>query len=115
MTGDIDGAIGELADADLLTRRQAEAFVYRDIEVVPREAAADAMGVSPSTLDKQLRSARDKVAAAESTLEAIQDLRHAETPTNCSECGATLGGAWVETDDGATVCRGCSDVDIAVF
>lgn len=65
-----------LVDAGLLTERQAEAYVYREVELTPREAAADAMGIKPTTLDDYRTDAVAKVAAAEATLEAIEEIRH---------------------------------------
>lgn len=71
----VEEEIEMLADAGLLTERQAEAFVYREIELVPREAAADAMGISPSTLDDYRADAVAKVDAATATIDAIEQLR----------------------------------------
>lgn len=65
-----------LAAAGLLTERQAEAFVHRDVELTPREAAADAMDITVSTLDDRLGEARRKIDAAEATLDAIESVRN---------------------------------------
>lgn len=103
-------AVEMLADADLLTERQAEAFVHRDVECVPRQATADEMGISVNTLDKRLREARDKVEAAEATSEALDDIRNPPIPSECAECGETLGGRFAENGDGEPVCLDCGDI-----
>lgn len=102
--------IEALADAGLLTERQAEVYIRREIELEPRWAVAEAMGVSENVHDKHLRAARDKVEAAEDTLDEIENQRFAALPSTCSECGATLGGQYVEDDDGDALCLECAGV-----
>lgn len=109
---EISEAIETLADAGLLTERQAQAWVYRDVEAVPREAAADHMGVSANVLDKHLRAARDKIEAAEATVEAAGRICHEELPSECEECGAALGGAWATDDRGQPLCFDCAGVTV---
>lgn len=69
-----NSAVAELVDAGLLTDRQAEAYVLRDVRHVRRERAAEAMGISPNTLDSRLRTARDKVTAARETVATVDRL-----------------------------------------
>jgi hypothetical protein len=110
---DVEAAVDQLADAGLLTRRQAQAYVLREIEAVPRDGAAQWMGVATSTMDDYRRDAVEKIEAAEATLTVIDDLRFAEIPDECSRCGSTLGGTWTTTDDRAALCLDCGGVDAA--
>ena len=108
-------AIAELADAGLLTERQAEAFVLRDVEAVPRAAAADSMEVSVNTLDNTLGVARRKVERAQATAEAVEDIRFEDLPTECSECGDALGGPYSENEAGEAICLDCAGIDESVL
>jgi hypothetical protein len=108
---DVEAAVEQLADAGLLTRRQAQAYVLREIEAVPRDGAAQWMGVAKGTMDDYRRDAEEKVESAEATLDVIDDLRFAEIPEACSRCGSALGGTWTTTDDGAALCLECGGVD----
>lgn len=63
--------IQHLADAGLLTRRQAEAYVLRDVERVSRPVAAKKMDISVNTLDKRLSEARRKVDKARDTIDIV--------------------------------------------
>lgn len=106
-----EDAIAELADAGMLTERQAEAFVLRDVEAVPRSAAAESMGVSVNTLDNTLGTAREKVEKAQKTAEAVESIRHEEIPIECTECEAALGGPFSEDEDGNALCLECAGID----
>lgn len=68
--------VERLVDAGLLTERQAEAYVMREVELVPREAAAEGMGIAPSTLDDYRADAVEKIEDAEATVEAVRDIRY---------------------------------------
>lgn len=70
-----DDPAGDVADADLLTERQAQAYIMRDIVGTTRKDAADRMDVTPNVVDKHLRVARDKVGAARATIDALDDLQ----------------------------------------
>lgn len=65
-----------LADAGLLTERQAEAFVMRRVEATPGYAVADEMDVSQSTVSDYARDAEAKIEAARATLDALDEIRH---------------------------------------
>ena len=104
-------AIDRLATAGLLTERQAEAFVYRELEQVPRPETAEEMGISVNTLDTQLAEARDKVEAAEETVEQVKQLRHRPIPEECSDCGAALGGRFATDDEDNPLCLDCAGVN----
>ncbi|MFD1527313.1 MULTISPECIES: sigma factor-like helix-turn-helix DNA-binding protein [Halobacteriales] len=106
-----DDAVSELANAGLLTERQAEAFVLRDVEAVPREAAADSMGISKNTLDNTLSTAREKVEKAQQTAEAVEAIRFETVPVECSECGDNLGQTFSRDDSGMALCFDCAGVD----
>jgi len=108
---DVEVAVDQLADAGLLTERQAQAYVLREVEAVPRDGAAQWMGVEPTTMDDYRLDAEEKVEGAEATLDVIDDLRQPDMPDECSRCGSTLAGAWATTDDGAALCLECGGVD----
>jgi len=71
----VDEEIQLLVDAGLLTERQAQAYIYREVELVPRDAAAEEMGISVSTLDDYRADAVAKVEAAEETLDTVEKIR----------------------------------------
>lgn len=108
---DVDDAIEELAEAGLLTERQASVFVLRDVEAVPRRAVAEDLGISVNTVDNTLSTAKEKVEGARGTVEAIDSARYEELPTSCSECGSTLGGRYSEDEDGEAICLDCAGIE----
>lgn len=65
-----------LADlGDVLTERQALAYVLRAVEGVPRQEAADMMGVAVSTLDTTYGRATRNLTDAAEVVEAVAELR----------------------------------------
>lgn len=72
----VEEEIDALATAGLLTERQAEAYVYREVELVPRPEAAEEMGIAESTLDDYVADAKKKVQQAEDTVNAIEKIRN---------------------------------------
>lgn len=68
--------VDALVTAGLLTERQAEAFVHREVELTPRWAAAEEMGITVSTLDDYVGDAKRKVEAARETVEAVDSIRN---------------------------------------
>jgi predicted DNA-binding protein (UPF0251 family) len=68
--------VDALADAGLLTERQAEAFVHRRIELTPRWAAAQDMGIAEDTLDDYVEVASEKIETAHATVEALGRVRY---------------------------------------
>lgn len=64
----------DLADAGMLTRQQALAFVLRDVESHARPTAAAMMGIDPSTLDTHLSRGREEVHAAARTIAVLDDV-----------------------------------------
>lgn len=103
-----DEVIATLADAGLLTERQAEAYVRRVIEMEPREAVAEHMEISTSTLDDHRGAAKDEIAAARKTVAILDAYRSPDLPTECSECGSTLHGRWKKDGAGNAVCAACA-------
>lgn len=105
--------IEKLTDAGLLTEKQAEVYIRRDIELEPRGAVADYMGISENVHDKHLRAARDKVEAAEDTILEIESQR--DERTECVHCGAvdeidhdvTVRVEQTEQGEHYTVCNIC--------
>lgn len=73
-TADQDTA-AVLADVGPLTKRQAQAYVYRELMGVSRERTARAMETSKSNVDNLHRRARGKTEEAERFVAAIRDLR----------------------------------------
>lgn len=70
-----EAAASTLADlGDVLTERQATAWVLRDVEHVPRRDAADMMGVTVSSLDTTLSRARTNIREARAVLDAVDRL-----------------------------------------
>ena len=67
----LDELANAVADAGLLTVRQAEVYILRHVEGVSRKEAARTMGLSPNTVDKHLSRARQRVETARDTLRAI--------------------------------------------
>jgi hypothetical protein len=104
-------AIDRLATAGLLTERQAEAYVWRRIEMQPGYAVADHMGINESTLSDYVAAAEEKVEAAEETVEQLEQLRHRPISDECSNCGTALGGRFATDDDDNPVCLDCSGAD----
>lgn len=109
----VEEAIDRIASCGLLTERQAEAYVYRDIEQVPRPETAKHMGISVNTLDNRLAEARRKIEQAERTLDVVDAIRHRPLPDRCAECGDALAGTFSENDDGEPVCLDCAGIDQA--
>jgi DNA-directed RNA polymerase specialized sigma24 family protein len=72
----VEEEIDALVTADLLTERQATAFVHREVEATPRQATAEMMGIEPSTLDNYVAAAKRKVTKAQETAEAVEKIRN---------------------------------------
>lgn len=72
----VEEEIDALTSPGLLTERQAQALVYRRVEAVPRQAAADEVGLQPTTLDDYVADAERKIDAARETLDALEAVRH---------------------------------------
>lgn len=66
-----------LADAGLLTERQALAYVLRDVVERSRAETSDAMGCTVNVVDNHLRAARDKVEGARRTVDELDNLQGA--------------------------------------
>jgi len=71
----VEEEIEMLADAGLLTERQAEAYVQRRIEAPPGYAVAEEMGTTESTLSGYVSDAEDKIEAARETLDALDEIK----------------------------------------
>jgi len=112
--GEFEQVVARLADADLLTEKQAAAYLGIEVDHAGRQQVASYLDISPSTLDSHTRAARDKVAAAEETLDIIEEYerdRYPPAPDECDECGGAIGGAFVRTEGGDVFCSDCGDVD----
>jgi hypothetical protein len=71
----VEEEIELLADAGLLTERQAEAYVQRRVEAQPGYAVADQMDIIDSTLSDYVSAAEEKVEAARDTVDALEEIR----------------------------------------
>lgn len=69
----VERAASALA-GDLLTERQALAYLLRERMDVDRQVAADVMDTSPSNVDNLQRRATEKVDAAREVLDAIDTI-----------------------------------------
>ena len=107
-----DEAVELLVDAGMLTERQAEAYVLRRVELTPGYAVAEHMDVTESTVSDYVSTAEEKLDAARETLDALEEIRFPELPTECSECASTLGGRWSENDDAEPICLDCAGASI---
>jgi len=110
----IDEEIELLAEAGLLTERQAQAYVYREVELWPLHAVADELDLTKSTISDYAREAGRKIDAAEATLDALGEIRD-QIADECSECGAALGGRYATDETGAALCFECAGVEPAEF
>lgn len=71
--------VNVLTEQGLLTERQAQAYVEREVFDIGRHAAADGMEISESTLDDYVRDAKEKILRAEATVDAVEKVHeHAE-------------------------------------
>lgn len=103
--------IDELAATQILTQRQAEAYVLREIEATPREAVAEELGLSTSGLDNAVQRAKRNLRDAAWVDELVEYYKRPPMPAECDECGDSLGGRWIETESAETLCVECADVD----
>jgi len=116
--GKFEETVEEIADAGLLTEKQAVAYLAREVDHSSREQVASYLDIKPNTLDNHRRAAIDKLEAAEETLELIDEYetkRYPDPPEACSKCGGTIGGVYVQDDDGNAICSDCSDIDPTEF
>ena len=71
----VEEEIELLAEAGLLTERQAEAYVQRRIEGQPGWAVADDMDINESTLSDYVSDAEAKIETARDTVDALKEIR----------------------------------------
>lgn len=71
----VEEEIDMLASAGLLTERQAEVYVLREIEATPGWAVAEELDLGESTVSDYLADARAKIDKAEATLDVIKEIR----------------------------------------
>lgn len=92
-TSDIQDTIERVVQHDLLTERQAEAYVRRSIAGQPLRVAADRMDITKQTVSDYDRAAQQKLADAEATLRAVEQAHQ----------HVRLGADVSETDDAVVV------------
>jgi len=108
-----------LAETGLLTEKEAYAFVYGRFGSLPLRYL-DEMS---SMLEKQgfessdefttvKERAESKIADAIWVYELIDAFRFPDFPEQCAKCSNSLGGMWVESEEGSgPICRECADID----
>lgn len=102
---DADALIHELADTKIFTERQAEVYVSRELEAVPRQELAENLGYdNVSSLDTVHQGAKRNASDAEWVIELLDHYRSPPMPEECDECGAVIAGRWIETDSGDVYC-----------
>lgn len=87
VTGTTAGYVKALASSGLLTKKQALAYVLREVYSVSRDDAAADMGVTTSTVDKHLSAAREKVAHARATVDHLDRIEQRESDDSADEAG----------------------------
>lgn len=107
----VEEAVERVADAGVLTERQAEIYVRREIEGERRQSVAEALEISVKTVDNTLLRARELVEQAEDTVDAIDDIRYRPLPSECNDCGTALGAEFSTSADGAPICLECAGID----
>ena len=71
-----DKKIELLADADLLTERQAQIYVLREIEGIRGKAVADELGIGESTVSLAVGEAEQKINTARATVDALERIEN---------------------------------------
>lgn len=62
-----------LSDTNMLDRKEAEALAFRVIADVGRQRTADETDMTPTQVDRELRSAQRKVTGAQELIEILND------------------------------------------
>lgn len=98
-----------LESMGLLTERQAQAYLLRDVYGFDRRTAADEMGVSPSRVDNARRDAHSKIAAAKTTMNMIERVneRIDFSLEQCAECGEPMDEFTFQR--GRPICLDCAE------
>jgi len=116
MTDDVAGdrAMGDakrVAEAGLLTEREAQAWVLVEVHGWDVPAAADEMSVSESRVYNARSAASDDLDAARETLQLLDRLGAGDglSPAVCAGCGDGLS-SWTVAD-GHVVCPDCAGID----
>lgn len=64
--------VAELLAGTILTERQAQAYLLREVVGVDRQAAAEAMDTTPSNVDNRHRRGREKVTDARRVVDELR-------------------------------------------
>lgn len=102
--------IRELADTKVLTEHQAEVFVRRS-EGESRHAVAEHLDITKSGVDSVHQTAKENIRDARRVAQLLEAYWFPDIPTECDQCGGTLGAQFVGTYDGGQLCIDCADVD----
>ena len=108
--------VDALHDTGLLTEKEASAFVYKEIECQPINVGGEVTipheFENICEFNSCLRHARETVGQAIWIYELIDAYRFPDFPEECTECGRSLGGTWVElSEEPGFFCRECGDLD----
>lgn len=103
----------ELEEETTLSEGEAEALAWRKYFGRPRPKTAEELGIAKSSVDSRYTRAKQKLKKAERLLEIDDALsqEYREPAYECSECGATLGGAYALDEEGNALCWDCAPVD----
>ena len=113
-----------LAATDYLTEKEAFAFAHGHFGQLP---LPEEVGMTSEVLQNQgfedasefnaaKQKAQKKIGDAIWIFELIDAFRMPDFPQECTECGRSLGGTWVEPEDGSSfLCRDCADIDVEQF
>lgn len=100
-----------LAEAGLVTDREAQAYVLVNVHGWDVDRAADALGVGESRVYAARQAAEERLAAAEETQALLNELRAGDAdllPSTCARCGDGLD-EWT-VSEGDVVCLNCAGV-----
>lgn len=99
----------DLESMGLLTERQAQAYLLRDVYGFDRSTSAEEMGVSESRVDNALREAHSKITSAKTTMNVIERVNERVdfSLDQCAKCGESMDRFTFQR--GRPVCLDCAE------
>jgi len=95
-------AINALVNAGFLSEMEAEAYIRSVIEGENPDEQQSFSAVS-------VESAKQKVAAAQESVEILNGYRDPESPNLCSKCGTEIGDIWTANLEQVPICNECAE------